>query len=201
MTRNNRSFRPSPALIISCVALFLAISGSALAVGIAKNSVRSPQIVDGSVRAVDLAPNSVGSEEIAENAVESPEVAPESLTNQDLGEASVSSSEVANHSLSSEDLGANSVGPIELQPAAVRAGDLGPIAQFSNSTTIKAGDNATVVSTCPTDTVLISGGASAGFYQVHLTSSYRTGNSWRVDARSAANNDTTITAYAYCLSV
>ena len=210
MTSKTRSFRPSPALVISCVALFLALTGSALAVGVAKNSVRSAQIVDGSVRTVDLrdnsvnapklAPNSVGSEEIAENAVESPEVAQDTLTSQDLGAASVTSSEVADQSLTASDLGPSSVSSSELQAGSVRASELGSIVQVSNSATIKGGGNASVGVTCPAGTTVISGGASSGFYQVHLASSYRAGNGWHMDARSAANGDTTITAYAYCLA-
>lgn len=210
MTRKNRSFRPSPALVISCVALFLALTGSALAVGLAKNSVRSVHIVDGTVRSVDLrddsvkaekiAPDAVGVEEIAENAVESPQVAPESLTNQDLGTASVASSEVADQSLAASDLGSESVGSSELQAGSVRAAELGPIVQVSKSTAIKGGGNASVGATCPAGTTVVSGGASSGFYQVHLTSSYRAGNGWHVDARSGAAGDTTITAFAYCLA-
>jgi hypothetical protein len=210
MTHNTRSYRPSPALLISCVALFLALTGSALAVGIAKNSVRSAQIVDGSVRNIDLRDNavnapkiaadSVNSEEIAESAVASPEVAPDSLTNADLGAASVTASEVADQSLTASDLGTDSVGSSELQAGAVRAAELGPIVQVSNSTTIKAGTNASAGATCPTGTTVISGGGSSGFYQVHLASSYRAGNGWHIDARSAANGDTTITAFAYCLT-
>jgi hypothetical protein len=209
MTSKTRSFRPSPALVISCVALFLALTGSALAVGIAKNSVRSAQIVDGTVRTIDLrdnavsspkiAPDAVGAEEIAENAVSSPEVAQDSLTNQDLGTASVTSSEVADQSLGAADLSPDSVGSSELQAGAVRAAELGPLLQVSNSATIKGGDNASTSVACPAGTTVISGGGSAGFYQVHLTSTYRSGDGWHIDARSAAAGDTTITAYAYCL--
>lgn len=210
MTHTTKSFRPSPALVIACLALFMALTGSAFAVGIAKNSVRSAQIVDGTVRSVDLrdnavnspkiAPDAVGSEEIAESAVESPEVAQDALTAGDLGAASVTSSEVADQSLTSTDLGPNSVGSSELQAGSVRADELGAIIQVSNSTTIKGGANASVGVTCPAGTTVISGGASSGFYQVHLASSYRTGNGWHMDARSGAVGDTTITAYAYCLA-
>jgi len=210
MTRKTNSFRPSPALVIACLALFMALTGSAFAVGIAKNSVRSAQIADGTVRSIDLrdnavnspkiAPNAVGSEEIAENAVESPEVAQDALTAEDLGTASVTSSEVADQSLTSNDLGPNSVGSSELQAGSIRAEELGPIIQVSNSTAIKGGDNASVGVTCPGGTTAISGGASSGFYQVHLASSYRSGNGWHVDARSGAVGDTTITAFAYCLT-
>jgi len=230
MTRKTRSFRPSPALVISCLALFIALTGSAFAAGIAKNSVRSAQIVDATVRTVDLrdnavnaakiAPDSIGNEELAENAVSSPEVAPDSLTNQDLGAASVTSSEVADQSLSANDLGpdsagtseiaadavgsseiaTNAVGAAELQSDSVHAAELASIVTVSNNTTIKGGDNASVDVACPAGTVLISGGARGGFYQVALSGSYRSGNGWHVDARSGAVNDTTLTAYANCLT-
>lgn len=208
MTNKTHSRRPSPALVISCVALFLALTGSALAIG--KNTVRSAQIVNGTVRTVDLrdnavaagkvAPNAIDTTEIAENGVESADVAPESLTAADLGAASVGSSEVADQSLGSDDLGPNSVGSTEIQTGAIRSSELGAIIQVSNNTTIKGGANASVSVACPAGTTVISGGARSGFYQVHLASSYRSGNGWNVDARSNAAGDTTVTAYAYCLS-
>jgi hypothetical protein len=229
MTSKNRSFRPSPALVISCLALLLALTGSAIAAGVAKNSVRSAQIVDGTVRTVDLrdsavnsakvadealtatdlAPDSVGISEIAENAVASPEVAPDSLTAGDLGPNSVASSEVADQSLTANDLGPESVGAneiatdavgsIEISPSAVHASELAAITTVSNSVTIEGGKNASVDTTCPAGSVLISGGARGGFYQVALSGSYRSGNGWHVDARSGAVGDTTLTAYANCL--
>jgi acyl carrier protein len=220
MTTKTRSFRPSPALLIACLALFMTLGGTALAVGVAKNSIRSAQIVDGTVRTTDLRDNSVnapkiaadavGNEEIAENAVASPEVAPDSLTAQDLGAASVTSTEVADNSLTANDLGpdsvgaseiqADAVGSSELQADSVHASELAALLTSQSSTAIKGGDNASVTATCPAGTTVISGGGSAGFYQVHLTSTYRVGNGWRIDARSGAVVDTTITAYAYCLA-
>jgi hypothetical protein len=220
MTSKTRSFRPSPALIVACVALVMALTGSAIAAGVGKNSVRSPQIVDGTVRTLDLrddsvnaakiAKDQVGADEIAENAVSSPEVAPDSLTAGDLGAASVGSSEVTDQSLTANDLGpdsvgaseiaADSVGSSELQNSSVRANELGPITQVSNTVTIKAGDNASTSVACPAGTMVISGGGSATSYLVHLTSTYRAGNGWHIDARSASASDKTITVYAYCLS-
>jgi hypothetical protein len=210
MTSKTRTFRPSPALVISCIALFVALTGSALAVGVGKNTVRSPQIVDGTVRTIDLrdnsvaagkvAPDAIDSTEIAENGVESSDVAPDSLTAGDLGTASVASLEVADQSLSAADLGPDSVGSNEIEAGAVRSSELGAIIQVSNDTPIKGGDNASVSVQCPAGTTVLSGGARSGFYQVHVASSYRTGNGWNVDARSGAVGDTTVTAYAYCLT-
>jgi hypothetical protein len=229
MTSKTRSFRPSPAMIIACLALLLALTGSAIAAGVAKNSVRSAQIVDGTVRtldihdgavnsakvtddslaATDLAPNAVGSSEIADNAVSSPEVAPDSLTAGDLGPNSVASSEVADQSLTANDLGPESVGAneiatdavgsIEISPSAVHASELAAITTVSNTVPIEGGKNASVDSTCPAGTVLLSGGARGGFYQVAISGTYRSGNTWHVDARSSAVGNSTITAYANCL--
>jgi hypothetical protein len=210
MTSKTRSFRPSPALVISCLALFMALTGSAFAVGIAKNTVRSPQIVDGTIRTTDLrdnsvaagkiAPDAVDTTEIAENGVDSSDVAPESLTSADLGPASVASSEVADQSLTTNDLGPDSVGSSELQAGSVRAAELGTIIAVSNSTTINTGANASVSVDCPAGTVVISGGNTAGDYRVALTGAQRTGNGWIAHAHSYAPNNTSLTVYAYCLT-
>lgn len=210
MTTKTRSFRISPALVISCIALFVALTGSALAVGVGKNTVRSPQIVDGTVRTTDLrdnsvaagkvAPDAIDTTEIAENGVESSDVAPETLTSADLGAASVTSSEVADQSLTANDLGPDSVGSSEIQAGAVRASELGTIIAVSNVTTIKTGDNASVSVDCPAGTVVISGGNTAGDYRVALTGAQRTGNGWIAHAHSYAPANTSLTVYAYCLS-
>jgi len=201
-------FRISPATVISCVALFLALTGSALAVG--KNTVRSAQIVDATIRTVDLrdnavaagkiAPDAVDTTEIAENGVESSDVAPDSLTAGDLAAASVASSEVADQSLTDADLGPDSVGSSELQAGAVRASELGPIIAVSNATAIEAGKNASVSVNCPAGTTAISGGNTASDYRVALTGALRSGNGWLAHAHSYAPNNETLTVFAYCLT-
>jgi hypothetical protein len=221
-------FRPSPAMAISCVALFLALVGTAFAapkfavrsaqivdatirtVDLRDNAVSSPKIADATVTAADLGTDSVGTEEIAkdavkadeiaENAVASPEVAVDSLTTGDLGPASVASSEVADQSLTQDDLGPNSVGSSELQTGSVRASELGTIIQVSNATQIDAGKNATVSIACPAGTTVISGGNTASDYRVALTGAMRSGNGWLAHAHSYAPNNETLTVYAYCLT-
>jgi hypothetical protein len=201
-------FRPSPALVISCVALFLALAGSAFAIG--KNTVRSAQIVDGTIRTVDLrdnavaagkiAPDAVDTTEIAENGVESSDVAPETLTAGDLGTASVTSSEVADQSLTANDLGPDSVGSSEIQAGAIRSSELGPIIQVSNSTPVAAGANVSVTATCPAGTTVISGGAQPANFGVELTSTLRSGNGWLAQARNNTGGASDLTAFAYCLT-
>jgi len=210
MTSKTRSFRPSPALVIACVALFAALTGSAIAAGVGKNTVRSPQIVDGTIRTVDLrdnavaagkiAPDAVDTTEIAENGVESSDVAPDSLTAQDLGPASVTSSEVADQSLTADDLGPNSVGSSELQTGSVRASELGTIIQVTNSTGIAAGANGGVSVDCPAGTTVISGGAQPANFGVEMTSSLRSGNGWLYQAKNQNGAASTLTVFAYCLT-
>lgn len=210
MTSKTRTFRPSPAIVISCIALFLALTGSALAVGVGKNTVRSPQIVDGTVRTVDLrdnavaagkvAPDAVDTTEIAENGVESSDVAPDSLTAGDLAAASVASPEVADQSLTANDLGPDSVGSSEIQAGAVRASELGTIIEVSKNTPINSGANASVSVSCPAGTTVISGGNTATDYRVALTGALRSGNGWLAHAHSYAPNNETLTVFAYCLS-
>lgn len=180
MTSKNRSYRPSPALVISCVALFLALTGSALAVGIAKNSVRSAQIVDGSVRTVDLrdnavnapkiAPDAVGSEEIAENAVESVEVAPDALTAGDLG------------------------------PNAVGSSELGAVTLRSNSAKLAKGATGTVSVNCAAGEQVLSGGGQPGHFGTEMTSSKPSGDGWVYQAVNNTGGEETITAFALCLA-
>lgn len=210
MTSKTRKFRPSPALVIACIALFAALTGSAIAAGVGKNTVRSPQIVDGTIRTVDLrdnavaagkiAPNAVDTTEIAENGVESSDVAPDSLTASDLGPASVASSEVADQSLTDADLGPNSVGSSELQAGAVRASELGPIIQVTNSTGIAAGAAGSVSVDCPAGTTVISGGAQPANFGVEMTSSLRSGNGWLYQAKNNNGAASSLTVFAYCLT-
>lgn len=210
MTSKTRSFRPSPALVIACLALFAALTGSAFAAGIGKNTVRSPQIVDGTIRTVDLrdnavaagkiAPNAVENTELAENAVDSRAVAPDSLTENDLGAASVGSSEVADQSLTANDLGPDSVGSSEIQAGAVRASELGGIIQASNSTPIAAGANGSVSVNCPEGTTVISGGGQPANFGVEMTSTLRSGNGWQYQAKNQNGTNSTLTVFAYCLA-
>lgn len=189
MTKKTRSFRPSPALMISCLALFMALTGSAFAVGIAKNSVRSPQIADGTVRTVDLhdasvttpkiAPAAVGSEQLAENAVSSSKVADGSLTGADIADGSLTGADVA--------------------PNAIRATQLGTVTERNNSTAIKAGQVSSVTVNCEPGEQIISGGGQPSVFGIEMTTTRPSNNGWLYQAKNNTGSDQTITAYALCL--
>jgi hypothetical protein len=200
-------FRPSPALAIGCVALFLALTGSALA---AKASIGSRQIVNGSVRTVDLRDNAVSSPKIADatvtaddlgsDSVGSDEIAKDAVQTDEIAANAVASSEVADQSLTQDDLGPNSAGSSELQAGSVRASELGPIIQVSNSTPIANGANGGVSVQCPAGTTVISGGAQPANFGVEMTSSLRSGNGWLYQAKNNSGAASTLTVFAYCLT-
>jgi hypothetical protein len=207
MTRN-RKFRPSPAMLVSCVALFLALVGTAFAAP--RLAVRSAQIVDATIRTVDIRDEAVKSAKVANgtltaddlgtDSVDSDEIAKDAVEPDEIAENAVASSEVAPESLTAGDLGPSSVGSSELQTGAVRASELGTIIQVSNSTGIAAGANGGVSATCPAGTTVISGGAQPANFGVEMTSSLRSGNGWLYQAKNNTANPSILTAFAYCLT-
>jgi len=200
-------FRPSPALVISCLALFLALTGSALA---AKASIGSNQIVNGSIRTVDLRDSAVNSAKVADtsitandlgtDSVGSDEIAKDAVNSDEIAENAVTSSEVADQSLTQNDLGPDSVGSSELQAGSVRASELGPIIQVSNSTPIAAGANGSVSVGCPAGTTVIGGGGQPDNFGVEMTSTLRSGNGWLYQAKNNNGAASKLTVFAYCLT-
>lgn len=171
--------RPSPAMVVSVVALFVALSGSALA--LQANSVRSRHIVDGAVKSRDLKSGAVERGKLAGDAVDSVKVADGTLTGFDLASNAVTSSKILNGTVRAPDLGQirDMWRRIQVQPRAVRE----------------------LTISCPTGSRVISGGAES-FAQVDVSiwDSHMSGNGWRVEAR---NNDfqltRELTVHAYCL--
>jgi hypothetical protein len=200
-------FRPSPAVVISCLALFLALAGSAFA---AQASIGSRQIVNGSVRTVDLRDSAVSSPKIADatvtaadlgtDSVGSDEIAKDAVKSDEIAENAVASPEVADQSLTQNDLGPDSVGSSEIQAGAIRSSELGPIIQVSNSTPIAATSNGSVSVQCPAGTTVISGGGQPDNFGVEMTSTLRSGNGWLYQAKNNNAAASKLTVFAYCLT-
>ncbi len=78
--------RPSPALLIACLALFVSLSGVAWAATAGRNTVVSTSIKNGQVKGVDLAANAVTSAKIRNGQVRSADVGDDSLVGADIAE-------------------------------------------------------------------------------------------------------------------
>jgi hypothetical protein len=140
--------------VISCLALFVALSGSAVALqGV--NGVNSRDIRNGAVKRVDIARNAVNGPRVANGTMTGADVRDDSLTGTDIDEATLSiaggtppsgpaggdltgtypnplvaanaigSAEVIDNSLTAADLGPASVGSSEVADNSLGSADLG----------------------------------------------------------------------------
>lgn len=75
--------RPSPAFVISCLSLFVALSGTAVALS-GHNRVKSDDIARGAVKSTDVAGNAIKSAKVADN----------SLTGADVNESTLDGSQI-----------------------------------------------------------------------------------------------------------
>ena len=144
MSEGLRRWKPQPATVISLIALFVAIGGTAFAANLAKNSVKSKHIKDGQVKTadvgdgaignVDLADGSVstakildatvGTADLADNSVNSAKVAADTLAAADLANNSADTAEIASNAVDSAEIAANAVDGIEINADAVDQGEL-----------------------------------------------------------------------------
>jgi hypothetical protein len=80
-----RRWRPSSAHVISLIALFVALGGSAYAVTAGKNSVKSKSIAKGAVRTSDIANKAVTAKKLKPGAVPTNAIAANSINADKLG--------------------------------------------------------------------------------------------------------------------
>ena len=114
----HKSSRPAPSTVISIVALFFALGGSAVAISgrntvdagdikvnavrqseIAKGAVKGGEIATGVVRSGEIAKGAVKASEVASNAVDSSEIAGSAVGASEIAAAAVSGSEVVESGL------------------------------------------------------------------------------------------------------
>jgi hypothetical protein len=113
--------RPSPALVMSLVALFASTAGSALA--LQANSIRSKHIVNGQVKTGDLADGSVGATKLAPGSVNATKIADSVVGADQLADRAIGGLAIANGSLIGLDL-AGGFGAAQLGSGSVTAAKL-----------------------------------------------------------------------------
>jgi hypothetical protein len=169
---NSICHRLTFANVLSVIALFVALGGTAVAASLAANSVGTKQLKD----------QAVTTSKIKDGAVTGAKVNVSTL-------GTVPSANTANT--------ANAAAP-----GAVRGTALGPIMTVSNASGLVFSYTAgSTFIQCPTGTTLISGGGTSGFSNVFATLSRKSDpNGWRYDAYNANPYPVTITVFANCLS-
>lgn len=121
---------PSPALVVSFVALFVALAGTALAlqansVGskhIKKDAVRSKHVQDGALLGADLAAGEIRSAHIADDQVQNAHLASNAVTQAELASNAVGASELADNSVGSGEVTGNSLTGSDIDESALNLG-------------------------------------------------------------------------------
>ena len=165
-TRTPRASRwqQAPALVISLVALFAALSGAALALP-GTETVNSGDIKDESVKSIDLKDNaavassdvideSLTGTDVTDNTIASSDVQDETLLSTDIADQAITGNDVAGDTLQANDLAPNSVQSQELgdgihnhSNAVVVAGGTGQNANYNfNSVTATCGGGEELIS-------------------------------------------------------
>lgn len=115
--------RPSPSLVISMIALFVALSGTAVALD-GSNTVFSDDIVDGEVRNSDIGPNAVGSGEINDGAVRGGDIRDGAVQGPDIDANAVANPELASRSVGFLELQFDSVSTSNVMDDTLRGRDV-----------------------------------------------------------------------------
>jgi hypothetical protein len=218
---------PTPGTAIALVALFVALSGTAVALP-GKGSVRSDDLRRGSVGTRAIANNSVRSSDIRNGNVRSSDVLNDSLlsedvkndtlTGDDLNESTLgkvpsaekadtattaNTANTANSARPSGPAGGSLTGTYPnptLGAGTVGQGQLKALTASSNTVAIQAnGGSTNVTVACPAGTQVISGGHGTNNFGVRNAVSQRSGNGWVASFQNTTAAPATITATAYCL--
>lgn len=115
-----KDFRPSPAMVVACLALFVALgSGAYAAVKLKPNSVKAknikanavtgPKIASNAVSAGKIANNAVTAAKIENSAVTSPKIADLAVNNAKLGLNSVATGKIADDAVTTQKIGPGAV--------------------------------------------------------------------------------------------
>ena len=158
-----------------------------------KNAVTGPKIKKGAVTAAKI--NTKGL--TVPNALHA--TSADSATNASTLGGLASSAFLRSNATAGGDLTGTYPNPT-IAAGAITASKLGTITTVSNTTSVATGADGSVSVSCPTGSVVISGGGQPGHYGTNMTSNLKNGNGWLFQAVNNTGSSDTLTVFAYCLS-
>jgi hypothetical protein len=192
-----RRLRPSPALAIALLALFVSIGG----VGYAASKIGTNDIQNKAVTKPKIDKQAVSTNRIADLAVKTKKLAEQAVTTDKLADLAVTTTKISDLAVTTDNLADASVSTGKIQLGAVRADALGGTQPVTSQVGVAANGNGVAAVTCPGSTQVISGGGTASSFGVHMVTSFQAGNGWIVAYQNTTATAQTITAIATCLSV
>ena len=204
--RSLRLRKPSPALVIAVIALFVGLGGGAYAAKVGTNQLKAKSVTTGkiagqAVTSGKIGPKAVTSAKIGPKAVREGKLANEAVTQKKMAEDSVGFLQIQNKSVATEKLSEGSVTTSKLSDDAVKSDELGQIIKVEETSPPAAAPAIDATADCPADTRVISGGfevTGASLSPPIPTGDKRSNNGWEASAIAQSAGDT-VTAYAYCL--
>ena len=222
--RNASRLRPSPALVISLIALFVSVSGVAWAAAtigtsdikngavtaekLHSNAVTNPKITNGAVNAAKLQNNAVTNPKIALGAVSAQKIQNNAVTNPKIGLGAVSSAKIQNNAVSEAKIQDNAVNRAKIASGAVGTSELGAVVTRTNSISVPANSARQVSRNCDPGELALSAGANwdgaATVGPVLQAATYVSGSPEPTGGTAAGrnndNNARTLTVIVSCLT-
>jgi hypothetical protein len=205
--------RPSPAIVLACLALLIALSGTSFAVSnqVPNNSVGEAQLKKDSVTAAKIKSGAVQSSEIKDAIIATNDLHNDSVTNAKLAKDAVSANEVKDRSLLAVDFAAGQL-PRGPQGPAGPAGPPGPgvggLERRSEGTSTDSTNSKSTTATCPSGKRVLGGGARVtGNAAASVTISESFPDSsldrWNATARESDPTDAgwQLTVFALCATI
>ncbi len=158
-------WRQAPALVISLVALFAALSGAALALP-GTDTVNSGDIKDNKVKSVDLKDGAaVTTDDVVDESLTGTDVQDNTIASSDVTDETLLSNDIADQAITGADVAGDTLQANDLAPSSVQSEEIGDgIHNHSNTVTVAGGtaQNAnynfnSVTASCGAGEELISG--------------------------------------------
>lgn len=163
----------TPATVIACIALFVALSGAAVAAKttLMKNSVKTKSIAAGAVTTAKLRNGAVTTAKLRNGAVIGTKIAPETIGSGQLGKGSVRSTQLGGGVVTEGKLKNAAVSESKLKDGAVTSGKLASsflgqlvrnVTYVNAATSEDSEESKTITAECPSGKLAIAGGARLG---------------------------------------
>jgi hypothetical protein len=179
---NLRFKKPSPAMVIAVIALFIGLSGAA------------------------YAGNKIGTNQIKGKAVTTGKLAGKAVTNGKLAGQAVKSGKLANGAVTDSKLGDGSVTSSKLSDESVKSDELGEINTRTENTTIAPQTSGSVSVSCESGEKVVSGGFEGTTINLNAgvgvfpTTDKKDNDGWKATGYNLSGaQNAELEVYAYCL--